>query len=189
MAKLGNTATRIIEYIWAHGESTEREVIDAIRPPGKSKRWGNSYFLVGRGNGRHSSLFRRGFIDTVGIDRRTGARLWDITPAALEVVLGPGFSDSIVTRDEVLIPPPPPEPSLRWDIAEDTLINESLRHLAAATPDPFLATATDDDGFPTDDEREDDDDSGYDPDDFDPPDPHYEEPGLADWVAARHFGK
>ena len=95
MAKLGNTAKQIIEFIWAHGESTEREVIDAIRPPGKSKRWGNSYFLIGCGNGRHSSLFRRGFIVPVGIDRRTGARLWDITPAALEVVLGPGFSEQL----------------------------------------------------------------------------------------------
>lgn len=163
MAKLGNTAKKIIEFIWAHGASTEREVIDAIRPEGRSERWGNSYFLVGRGNGRHSSLFKRGFIDTVGIDRRTGARLWDITPAALDVVIGEGFADSIVTHDEVIIPP---------------------------LPDEVLATAIDDDGFPTDDEQEDDDDdSGYDSDDFDPPDSHYEEPGLADWVAARYFGK
>lgn len=160
MAKLGNTAKQIIEFIWAHGESTKREVIDAIRPPGRSKRWGNSYFLIGRGNGRHLSLFQRGFIDTVGIDRATGARLWDITPAALEVVLGPGFSDSIVTRDEVIIPP---------------------------VPDPFLASATDDDGFPTDDfeEQEDETDDGFEPPDTDE-DWFGEE---ADRAAYRHFEK
>lgn len=161
MAKLGNTAKRIIEFIWAHGESTEREVIDAIRPSGKSKRWGNSYFLIGRGNGRHSSLFRRGLIDSAGIDRVTGARLWDITPAALEVVLGPGFSDSIVTADEVIIPP---------------------------LPDEELATATDDDGFPADDIVNYDippDPGDYEPSGWIDADPFSDD--EADWAAARHF--
>lgn len=185
MAKIGNTAKRIIEFIWAHGESTEREVIDAIRPPGKSKRWGNSYFLIGRGNGRHSSLFRRGFIDTVGIDRRTGARLWDITPLGLGVALHEA-AHAGYTGDTNM--PFVDDRSEIWNMATDVVINESLLHIPPL-PDEALATATDDDGFPTDDERGDDDDSGYDPDDFDPPDPHYEEPGLADWVAARHFGK
>ena len=140
MAKLGNTAKQIIEFIWAHGESTKREILDAIRPPGRSKWWGNSYFLIGRGNGRHLSLFRRGFIVPVGIDRATGARLWDITPAALEVV-----------------------------------------------PDPFLASATDDDGFPTDDfeEQEDETDDGFEPPDTDE-DWFGEE---ADRAAYRHFEK
>lgn len=154
--KIGKTARSIIWFLWENGASTERQIVDALRPPGRSDRWGNSYFLTGRGNGSESSLYHRGLIYQVGTWGR--ARLWNITPAAVGVIMDMDLSDVILTDNEILFPP---------------------------LPDEFIARAEDDTGFP---EPVDTslDDENTDPNDFDPPD-RDAEPGLADWIAARYY--
>ena len=60
--KLGKTALTMLSMLLEYGPRSRRELLVAVRPLYGSKNWGNSYFLVGRGNGRSSSLVLRELI-------------------------------------------------------------------------------------------------------------------------------
>lgn len=67
------------------GPFTERQILDQVRPKGCSPRWGNSYFLVGRGNAHEISLIKRGLINVVASSPR-GARMYAISELGRKVL-------------------------------------------------------------------------------------------------------
>ena len=67
------------------GPFTERQILDQVRPKGCSPRWGNSYFLVGRGNAHEISLIKRGLINVVASSTR-GARMYAISELGRKVL-------------------------------------------------------------------------------------------------------
>lgn len=67
------------------GPFTEREILNEVAPPGVSPRWGNSYFLVGKGNAHEISLIKRGLIDVVASSTR-GARMYAISELGRKVL-------------------------------------------------------------------------------------------------------
>jgi hypothetical protein len=62
--KLGKTARHILKTLWVKYRATRSELLEGVKPAGRSKSWGNSYFLPAnsRSNGFYSSLLRRGLI-------------------------------------------------------------------------------------------------------------------------------
>lgn len=81
--KTGGSAQKILAFLMGRhkdGPFTERQILDQVRPKGCSPRWGNSYFLVGRGNAHEISLIKRGLIDVVASSTR-GARMYAISDA------------------------------------------------------------------------------------------------------------
>ena len=74
-AKKMTTTLKILMMLESAGSCeglSEKQIIDVIRPYGCSERWGNSYFLKGRGNGHKVSLIKRGLIDIVRINENNG---------------------------------------------------------------------------------------------------------------------
>ena len=67
------------------GPFTEREILNEVAPPGVSPRWGNSYFLVGKGNAHEISLIKRGLVDVVASSTR-GARMYAISELGRKVL-------------------------------------------------------------------------------------------------------
>lgn len=67
------------------GPFTERQILNEVAPPGVSPRWGNSYFLVGRGNAHEISLIKRGLINVVASSTR-GARMYAISELGRKVL-------------------------------------------------------------------------------------------------------
>lgn len=67
------------------GPFTERQILNEVAPPGVSPRWGNSYFLVGRGNAHEISLIKRGLINVVAPSTR-GARMYAISELGRKVL-------------------------------------------------------------------------------------------------------
>lgn len=86
--KTNGAVQKILSFLTAcheNGPFTERQLLDHVRPAGVSPRWGNSYFLVGRGNGHKFSLIKRGLIDIVA-SSTSGARMYAITPRGREML-------------------------------------------------------------------------------------------------------
>ena len=86
--KTGGATQKILSFLAtseAWGPFTERQIMDMVRPKGVSPRWGNCYFLVGRGNGHEISLIKRGLIDIVA-SSTSGARMYAITPRGREML-------------------------------------------------------------------------------------------------------
>jgi len=80
--RLGQNARTVLNTLEARGPMTATALLDVIRPVGKSKGWGRSFFLLGKGNGRGASLLLRGFICRYGV-ARGGAWLYDLTEKGL----------------------------------------------------------------------------------------------------------
>ena len=71
------------------GPFTERQILNEVAPPGVSPRWGNSYFLVGRGNAHEISLIKRGLINVVASSTSSstrGARMYAISELGRKVL-------------------------------------------------------------------------------------------------------
>jgi hypothetical protein len=86
--KTNGAAQMILSYLKAShewGPFTERQILDQVRPKGCSPRWGNSYFLVGKGNSHEVSLIKRGLIDIVAESTR-GARMYAISELGRKVL-------------------------------------------------------------------------------------------------------
>lgn len=79
--RVGKTARKILSFL-SHGPASFNEIRLFTAPPGRSIRWGNSYFLP-RGssaNGASISLVAKGLVQETG-KGRYGATLWGLTEA------------------------------------------------------------------------------------------------------------
>lgn len=88
MMKLGKNTVIMLTYLFLGlgAPATSKELRALVCPPGRSKNWGNSYFLCGeRGNGVRCSLVRRGLVEVVG--KRGNANLYQLTHAGSTAVV------------------------------------------------------------------------------------------------------
>lgn len=86
--KTGGSAQKILAFLMGRhkdGPFTERQILDQVRPKGCSPRWGNSYFLAGRGNAHEISLIKRGLINVVA-SSTWGARMYAISELGRKVL-------------------------------------------------------------------------------------------------------
>lgn len=79
--RVGKTARKILSFL-SHGPASFNEIRLFIVPPGRSARWGNSYFLPpgSSANGASISLVAKGLVHETG-KGRYGATLWGLTEA------------------------------------------------------------------------------------------------------------